>query len=135
MLSATDHLDWKLPEILFIYIKFGDKTGEAVALCVPVSCDLLGIPKVQHGVKDRLVNKAWRESAIVCLSDKFQLIVTDGAIECDLHGTKLELPKEAEVVFGEEADVVNAVFCHRHSVDAQPPREAGVALGVNALGF
>ena len=40
----------------------------------------------------------------------------------------LELPQEAEVVFGEEADVVNAVLRHRHPVYAEAPGKAGVAL-------
>src|SRR5689334_10972133 len=43
-----------------------------------------------------------------------------------------ELLQEPEVVFVKEADILDLVLENRNPFDADPPREAGVALGVVA---
>src|SRR5688572_16115981 len=47
---------------------------------------------------------------------------------------QLELPQEAEVVFDEVADVVDAVFPHGDALDAEAEGPAGIDFGVHVAG-
>ena len=45
---------------------------------------------------------------------------------------ELELPQEPQIALQEQPQVVDAVADHRHPLDAQAEREAGVSLGIDA---
>ena len=137
VLLPADNLNRELLQVLGINVELRHETGEAVSLGVPVAGNLFGVFEVHHGIEDRLVHKTRRKSSVAGFRNEPKFMSADRAIQCGgvLHGAGLELPEEAEVVFGEEADVINAIFCHWHSVYPKAPRKTGVALGVNALRF